>query len=104
MKKKYGELSLFGQRWTIFKSDELDAHINGLCVYDEQCIYVRSNLNADLFKRILFHEILHACFFRCSFYVTGIPQEVEEMVVDQVAQMFVENAKFLSNNLKITKS
>ena len=104
MKKKYGELNLFGQGLTIYKSDELEMHINGLCVYDDQCIYIRSNLNSDLFKRILFHEILHACLFRASFYVTGIPQEVEEMLVDQVAQMIVENSKFLANNLKITKS
>lgn len=99
MKKKYAEINLFGQKWTVYKSDELESNVNGLCIYDDRALIIRSTLTGELFKRILLHELLHACFFRASFYVTGIPIEIEEMLVDQIAQMLVENSKFVANNL-----
>jgi hypothetical protein len=91
MSKRLGTLVIFGQRWKVVENPKIPEHICGLCHYDKKLIEIRSGLNKDVAKITLLHELLHSVFFRLGFAVTGMPREMEEIIVDQISTALYEN-------------
>lgn len=78
-------LNINGVNWRIklvaANSPSLDGAL-GVCDDDTKCIYIRSNLNPLLFKRVLCHEITHAAMFS---YNTELSLDQEELLADLIA-------------------
>lgn len=100
MSKIYCTFNLFGQKWKVIVTEALEPSVNGLCIFEKRTIKVRKSLSPELFKHVLLHEFFHAALFRSSFYVSGIPAEFEELMIDQLSKMMIENSRTL-RRLKI---
>jgi hypothetical protein len=99
--KKIGKLNIFGQSWTIYHGP-LSPHHAGLCEYDKLRLTVSDEIKigSNLFKETLFHELLHSTFERCSYKQSGLPHELEEVMIDQIAKILTENLDTLWEILK----
>ena len=75
----------FDNKYTEKYGNSSDGHIN----YDTKKIYIDVKLDSKRRKEVLLHELGHAIFAECSLYQV-INSQVQEIVVDQFAIVFVD--------------
>lgn len=96
MTKRIGTLNIFGEKWPMFVSDKVDDSICGYCDLDKKKIVINESLpTQDIFLDTLYHELLHSLFHRMSYRQSGMPHEMEEIMVDQIAKCLTENFKVI---------
>lgn len=89
--KTIGHINIHGQKWDIVKVFDMSEDCVGLCHSDKPLIEITHVVSGSLRKITIMHEILHAAFFRLGYRNAGIPSQVEELIVDQLATFLVEN-------------
>ena len=98
--KKVGKIDIFGQKWNIVRA-KLPATEAGLCEFSKQKITINQDIpeGSNLELETIFHEIFHSSFERCSYKQSGLPHELEEVMIDQLAKILTENRKLLKKLL-----
>lgn len=91
MTKPWGTLSVFGEAYKVFITDELGPDTAGGVVYDNKEIFIDKDAKGAMFTETLLHEFLHALFRRLSYEQSGIPHALEEVMIDQIARSLTEN-------------
>jgi hypothetical protein len=65
--------------------------VAGLFLPTEKKIFLATeNRTKQEIYSTFIHELLHAALFRIGYYTTGAPHEVEEMIVDNLANILTE--------------
>lgn len=98
--KKVAKIDIFGQKWQVVNG-KLSPHDAGLCEYGKLKITINQDIpeGSDLWIESLIHELLHSIFERCSYKQSGLPHELEEVMIDQIAKIFTENRRTLKKLL-----
>lgn len=92
-------LNIFGQKWKVVRK-ELDPGLSGLCIFDKRTIIISEQTykqGPQAVAETLFHEILHAAFYRLRYYQGGIDGALEEILVDQLAAVLADNLKLIKS-------
>jgi hypothetical protein len=94
--KKVAKLDIFGQKWQVV-TGKLSPNEAGLCEYGKMRIVINQDIpvGSNLWLETLCHEIFHSSFERCSYKQSGLPHELEEVMIDQLAKILTENRKIL---------
>ncbi len=102
--KLLGRLNIFGEKWKVYHG-ELDPRHAGLCEYQKMKLTVSKEIpiGSRLFLETLLHEVFHASFERCSYKQSGLPHELEEVMIDQLAKILTENFNEFGKILKPKK-
>ena len=89
------KLKIFGQMIRVLKEHDLTETqgARGLCFQDKKLIFIDSDLTGDEYLQTLLHEVVHAVIQRTGIHESGLTDEVEEIICDNVATAIVENFK-----------
>lgn len=100
MKKRIGSLNILGDKWTVYKTDELPQRYAGLCEGQTQSIYLSDELEGNDFRRVFLHEFGHAICSSLGLHHTGFSSEVEELLADALSKAITHNLKTVQKFLK----
>lgn len=87
------KINIFGKPHKITVIPNLTAYgtpVQGLLVLNDYHIYLEKNQKPEEMMHTLLHECGHAIIQRISLNQTGLPPEVEEVIVDSFATFMVE--------------
>ena len=93
IKPKPTVVNIFGKTYAIKYEDLSKAHVYGLVDNKNALIMIDKTLVGYELQQTLIHEYLHAVFDRTSL-TQSIPDELEEVIVDQVATFLVDMYNF----------
>lgn len=103
--KKLGTCNIFGEKWPIYTSPKVSDELCGYCDFEKMRIVINDKLPDErLFLDTLFHEILHGLFNRMSYKQSGIPHELEEVMIDQISKCLTENLNSMAMILEKYKA
>ena len=100
MKQKIAQFQILGQRWKIYKTDQLSSDIDGLCIYESKELLICSALPKEDFRITLLHEIGHAICYAFGLHLTRLPWQLEEILVESFAKAIATNFATLSKIMK----
>jgi len=88
-------MKIRGKRWRIVvRKDlrcELGVVVDGLCDSTARVIYLHADLTGKHRQQRLLHEFNHAVMAEYGMEVLGLPEQVEEMLVNILALELTEN-------------
>lgn len=91
--KKANTIDIFGTTYTIIiEKDLVRSGIIGNCDKLKKVIMLDDSLKGDDYWSTLLHEIFHAVFHELSF-IQAISPDLEEVVIDNLANAVVKNYK-----------
>ena len=70
-----------------------DVHVNGFYDTEKKLIVVDKSLNYETRMTTLYHEVMHALFYRIGIEKTNLPHDVHEILVEAIAKFLFENFK-----------
>lgn len=100
MKTLIAKLDIFGEKWKVNDSPELDPSFCGVCHYDRKEIEIVPGMDKTTYRITVIHELLHAHFRRMGYHVSGLPKELEEVMIDQIGTTLTENWDVLKKIMK----
>jgi hypothetical protein len=100
VKKTIAKLNIFGEKWLVVSNPDLDPNFCGLCHYDKKEIEIRADLDKKTYRITTIHELLHSHFRRMGYHVSGLPKELEEVMIDQIGTTITENWDTLKKIMK----
>ncbi len=92
--KQIKSLNILGMKVKVVYVDLSAENICGKYNYKERKIYIDKKLDKETMQVTLFHEFLHATFYRAGLPNAKISDDAEEIMVDQFSKALVENFHF----------
>lgn len=102
--KRIGTAKIYGEKWPMYVTDRINDQYCGYCELDKKRIFIAGNLDKKTYEVTVLHEILHALWLRMGYKQSGMPHELEEVMIDQIATCIYENREVLFNNTKGVKN
>ena len=93
--KRIGTAKIYGEKWPMYKTDRINDQYCGYCELDKKRIFIAGNLDKKTYQITILHEILHALWLRMGYKQSGLPHELEEVMIDQIATCIFENKDVL---------
>lgn len=83
----------------MYKTDKINDQYCGYCELDKKRIFIAGNLDRKTEQVTVLHELLHALWLRMGYKQSGMPHELEEVMIDQIATCIFENKDILFKSL-----
>jgi len=96
-------LTIFGTKIKVVKDDLIVHGILGKYSPTEQTIYIDKSLRGKEFISTLMHEIGHATFHVLGYHQTTLTLDMEELIVDNLSNVFCEVASEIKFGTESTK-
>jgi len=83
-------MNILGVKYRVKLMDLITHQVEGYCDREKKVIAIEKKLleNPEKFYSTLAHEVGHALWVEGSIIQTGIPHEVEEIIVDLMSRVF----------------